>query len=511
MRCETPSMFLLMMSILRNSDSLDIMMNTTIITSREFYNFFEFNDPQIKFLKIYWDVHNCYPVNKFKDNGWIFDINWEDDEAHRVSSSAYSIFKFLVYSHFIYSLHELEIEWYSYEDNFENDLRKLIANLKNSSSTSIKLSINYIYPNILILNPEINSKYIPYQTHSPHLCYSSIYDLVTKSKVFDTLPSSKLDSFIYNLTNEENSKYIKEIDTLLNSLLAKICKQETFYYLLFQIIEDWYYSVVFESFEETVYNWLITVHSLKMSSLNENESKRNTIYKEEDHILQDELYSKVLGKTLEKGTTIKRLSYSNASELNTDKDSFSINVTSNTLTIFWKNIDERIINFYYLGFLWKDIVLILEEFWWWTYEGIETLLQLVMNGDGTKKGKKLLFKSIKFTKLNIDRLLENNLKLFDAFLKAAKGIYSCEFDNNRISEYYIQEGIKNWIISTYRSKSNAELWKFFSNIHISSVIISDDKHVSYIDIDNDHSSNKTLDELALRAYEFYSESIKMPK
>ena len=361
------------------------------------------------------------------------------------------------------------------------------------------------------MNPEINSQYIPYQTYCFHLYYDEVYDLVTNSKVFDTLPLSKLDSFIHKLTNEENSEWIKEIGRLLKSLLAELGTQDTFYYNPLQIIHSWYYSVVFESFEETVYDWLITVHSLKMSSLKEDESQRNTIYKEEDHILQDELYSKVLGKTLEKGTTIKRLSYSNALELNTDKVSFSINVVSNTLTIFWKNIDKRIIGFHYLGFLWKDIVLILEEFWWWTDEGIETLLQLVMNGDGTKKGNKLLFKSIKFTNLNIDRLLENNLKLFDAFLKSAKGLYSCEFDNNRISEYYIQEGIINWIIRTNRSKTNAELWKLFSNIHISSVIILDDKHVSNIDIDNDHFSNKTLDELSLRDYEFYSESIKLPK
>ena len=116
-----------------------------IVTSREYYNLLEFNDPQVKFLKICWMENNCYPVNKFKDGGWIFDINWEDDEARRVSLSSYSVFKFLVYSNFIYSLHELEIEWYSYEENFENDLHKLITNLKNSSSACIKLSINYIY------------------------------------------------------------------------------------------------------------------------------------------------------------------------------------------------------------------------------------------------------------------------------------------------------------------------------------------------------------------------------
>ena len=221
--------------------------------------------------------HNCYPVNKFMDNGWIFDINWEDDEARRVSLSVYSIFKFLVYTHFIYSLHELEIEWYSYEENFENDLRKLIANFKNSSLTSIQLSINYIYSNILILNPVINSQYIPYQTYFYHLIYGVVYDLVTNSKVFDTLPSWKLDSFIHKLTNEENSKWIKEIGGLLNCLLAKLGTQETFYYNPLQIIHSWYYSVVFESFEETVYNWLITVHSLKMNSLKEYESQINTI------------------------------------------------------------------------------------------------------------------------------------------------------------------------------------------------------------------------------------------
>ena len=150
---------------------------------------------------------------------------------------------------------------------------------------------------------------------------------------------------------------------------------------------------------------------------------------------------------------IKRLYIKKTTFLNTPNScsnsnlSFNINFGSNILTIFCKNINKRIINEDTLGSLWPGMILRLEDFWWWKYEGIESLLRLVVNGDGTKRGRKLMFKRIEFKKLDMDWLLDLDLRLFDTFLKSAKELYELSFEDNTISELMIREGIKSGIVN----------------------------------------------------------------
>ena len=166
-----------------------------------------------------------------------------------------------------------------------------------------------------------------------------------------------------------------------------------------------------------------------------------------------------------------------------------------------------------MGSLWPGLILRLEDFWWWKREGVKSLLKLVVNGDGTKRGRKLMFKRIEFKKLDMVWLLDNNLALFDAFLKSAKELYELSFEDNTISELMIRKGIKSAIVINDISKINAELWKYFSNAHFDNhlTVIDDKKGIYQIESMKNYNSYKTLKELKLRDYEFYEKSIGMKK
>ena len=110
-------------------------------------------------------------------------------------------------------------------------------------------------------------------------------------------------------------------------------------------------------------------------------------------------------------------------------------------------------------------------------------------------------------------LLDNNLALFDSFLKSAKELYELSFEDNTISELMIRKGIKSAIVINDISKINAELWKYFSNAHFDNhlTVIDDKKGIYQIQSMKNYDSCKTLKELKLRDYEFYEKSIGMKK
>ena len=231
-------------------------------------------------------------------------------------------------------------------------------------------------------------------------------------------------------------------------------------------------------------------------------------------MLDNKFFSPLLKKEFQKGTVFRNIKFLNKSNSSTNSDlSFNINFKTNILTIFCNNIDERIINEDTLGKLWPGLILRLEDFWWWKREGIESLLKLVANGDGTKRARKLMFEKIEFKKLDMVWLLGNNLTLFDAFLKSAKEHYELSFENDTISELMIRKGIKSAIVINDRSKTNAELWKYFSNAHFDNhlKLIDNKKGIYQIESMKNYDSWKTLKELKLRDYEFYEKSLGMKK
>ena len=102
-------MLLILTSILRSSKSLKINIYSPILVSEEFYKLFDFSNPEVKYLSI--ELHNSLtPVNKFEDNKWIFNEYLDDKKLiEEISLSAYVLFKFLLYSNFIYSVEEIKI------------------------------------------------------------------------------------------------------------------------------------------------------------------------------------------------------------------------------------------------------------------------------------------------------------------------------------------------------------------------------------------------------------------
>ena len=102
-------MLLILTSILRSSKSLKINIYSSILVSEESYKLFDFSSPQIKYLSIEWDIL-LYPVNEFTNNKWTFNEDLEDKELIKeISLSAYTLFKFLLYTNLIYSVEEIEI------------------------------------------------------------------------------------------------------------------------------------------------------------------------------------------------------------------------------------------------------------------------------------------------------------------------------------------------------------------------------------------------------------------
>ena len=199
-------------------------------------------------------------------------------ENTKGSLSAYALFKFLVYSNFIYSLQELQITFCSNEDNFENDMNDLLATFKKTTPQliNIKIFVTYIYPNLLISNPKLDLEYISY-VYPHYQSYDELYDLVAKSTVFDTLPSNRLDRFIYNLEHEDK-KYTGEIEKLINDLLGKRVIQKRNYYYLY-IINKWYFSANFDFIENDVFNWSISVYYSKINKIRETKALANKIEK----------------------------------------------------------------------------------------------------------------------------------------------------------------------------------------------------------------------------------------
>ena len=118
-----------------------------------------------------------------------------------------------------------------------------------------------------------------------------------------------------------------------------------------------------------------------------------------------------------------------------------------------------------------------------------------------------MFEKIEFKKLIMDWLLDNNLRLFDAFLKSANEFYELSFEENTISDLMIRDGIENRIVWNDRSKTNAELWKFFSNTyfddHLIATSIDNRKDIYQIQKIENYTTSKTLKELVLRDYDFY--------
>ena len=173
----------------------------------------------------------------------------------------------------------MKIDLYSKEENFENDINDLLTVFKKTTPKliNIKILVSYEYPNLLIFNPKLDLEYLLYVTPPEHQSYDELYDLVSKSTVYDTLPSNRLDRFIYKLTHEDK-QYTDEINRLINYLLEKRGIQRREYYYL-DIINKWYFSTNFDFIDNDIFDWSISVYYSKISKIQEVKDLANKIEK----------------------------------------------------------------------------------------------------------------------------------------------------------------------------------------------------------------------------------------
>ena len=108
-----------------------------MIVSKEFYELFDFNDCQVKYLSI--EIYSLLsPVNKFEDDEWTFNEDLEDKELiEEISLSAYVLFKFLLYTNLIYSVKVIEIYGESLTEIIVDKLCNEINKWRNLHHTAL--------------------------------------------------------------------------------------------------------------------------------------------------------------------------------------------------------------------------------------------------------------------------------------------------------------------------------------------------------------------------------------
>ena len=135
--------------------------------------------------------------------------------------------------------------------------------------------------------------------------------------------------------NEERT-FINEIESQLSFILSKRGFHSKFRRL--HIIERWYFIINFDYYEGEAINWNIRVFARKLDWINSiSNIKHKTEKKLESFYLQDDA-NYLLGRSIAKGSLIERWYFSNCLNINEilNIESFCINVSSNTLTIFCK-------------------------------------------------------------------------------------------------------------------------------------------------------------------------------
>ena len=211
---------------------------------------------------------------------------------------------FLVHSNFIYSLDSFSVIW-SGNSNLQFEWMELFQKFKREKETEIICGINSYYsPNLTMISPELVIKYRAISSN----IYSNKYNEVSNNELYNKIPYGKVDNFIYNW-EYENFSQTKEI-------IDKIYAVQKHFYInisthLPSIIENGFYLITWNSFEDTIYEFWITIFRRKFDLDIVNKIIPKETRKEELWVLQEQLNSQALGITLEKGTLVKKLTFSN--------------------------------------------------------------------------------------------------------------------------------------------------------------------------------------------------------
>ena len=189
--------------------------------------------------------------------------------------------------------------------------------------------------------------------------------MIENSKINNDI-NFEINKFIYKLLNEDKTITYK-IHDLFKKVLWKF--NFTYDYNCATFINKWLHWVTFDYYEDELFDWCLDVYATKLLLM---KNRAYVLHKAEEknseYILSADFYSSMLDKTLEKGSKINRKIYSNILDLDaiSSKKQLSICVSSKSLTIYWKNIEDSLIWTNILGRLWPKQKLRLENFCCWT-------------------------------------------------------------------------------------------------------------------------------------------------
>ena len=489
-------MLLILTSILRNSKSLKIKLYSPILVLEELYELFDFDNPQIKYLSIEWD-DSLYPVNKLKKNKWIYKEVLNDKELiEEISHFAYALFKFLLFTNLIYSVEKIEINGKLLTEKIIDKLDYQLNKWRSIHHTAVNpiKNIYYKFPN-LQLNNNQDDVACNFEDHIPGMVLED--SLVNEHLIFKQ-----------NAKSIDNQKYISEVEDLL-TYFYKIENTNNNRMLVSTILYDFDCVIVFFYYQDSLFDVSIYLtHELNPEDIK--------ITRKEKFIkLKASLNSSILSKTLEKGSQIKTVLFSNKDVDVFDYHPIQISFSANTLTIDW----SRIISVNHLKYLkillklWPGLILRLEDIEYleyWDEERLDWIQRLLIYCEGSLPCSKIFFSRVVISiDIDIDEI--RNIKFFVEINKikhlydSLSKIYDVEFENityedllkDRLNEF------KEFIERQRDGYNNAKL-KFERALKNSIERYSN----SILNNTND-GINQAIAKLKLKEFQFYKSKIKL--
>ena len=308
----------------------------------------------------------------------------------------------------------------------QNDFFKLLNNFRELSEKPVLLYsfiVNNLTLNLLILEQEVYLKTYPYPI------FNEIHNDIYKIKHSNYEIHKEQDTFDLN-KNEIKDEFEKKIEESQFQISNGI-KINLWDCLINPIFGLWDYEFICYYYKDALYDSWINIFNKQSDIKDKKNNKHEIISINKSDILKENFNSTILGFNIEQGSPVKL----NKLQSFTDEDKsrsleLKINTSSNSLTIYCKNVDENFINVKIMSWLWPNLKLILEEFWWITEKGIKALRKLMPSVDNSIKSWKLLFSSVEFTKTDLNWHFNNaNLKLSKSLLLQFEYNYDLKWEH----------------------------------------------------------------------------------
>ena len=301
----------------------------------------------------------------------------------------------------------------------------------------------------------------------------------------------------------DNQKNISEVESLL----------DYFYKFKHTFINRKLVSKIFSNFKITFvfHYYQDSLFDVDILLLGKWYSKVDIERVEELNKLKAPLNSSILSNTLEKGSQVKLLIFSNCNNFYAARcPNIRISFSSNILTIKW-----YVMNSYCLDLLlelWPGLILRLEGFEDLGERKLDWVQRLLIYWEGSPLCWQLSFSKV-VIKIDIDidkigieyfkRL--NKLKhLYDSLSK----IYDVELENITYEDLLNNGSYFIKFIGRHRDEYNNEKLKFERILEYSRIIWYPNNLLSTIQIDG---FNEILSELKLKEFEFYTDKIKLKR